>query len=188
MSGLTSALQSNAGRAFWFDSSPIGPACLSADGPNSGGPRHLIRTPPIARVGQFLCCGSRHLMQTTKSSSGDRFTGRTSWPRVCTLVIGYLLALAGCSLFFSLQMIYLVLAGGLVMFFASRGIPQPPVTWRSTAVAVVGCLVIIGILSLFGEDQVRQWRPHPGGYIPAWFLCFHACRQLRLITFHQKLK
>jgi hypothetical protein len=112
------------------------------------------------------------MMTSMQGSTGKR----PSWLRVCILVVGYLVTLGACFYFFSLEMIYLAVAGLLIVFFASRGNPERRMTWGSTLIAFAGCLVIIGVLSLFGQDRIRHWKPHPGGYILAWFICFHAFR------------
>ena len=125
----------------------------------------------------------RHMATT---SPQDSIAGRVSWPRICALIIGYLVVLAGCCFFFSFRMLYLLTIGSIIIVLASHGIPQPPVSWRSTLVAAAGCLVITGVLALFGQDRIQNWRPHPAGYIPAWFLCVYAFRQLREIVCHHK--
>jgi len=119
-------------------------------------------------------------MQTIARSPAGT-VARTSRRRICFLILGYLVTLAGCCFFFSLLMVYLLAAGCAIMVVASIGVPQPRVTWRSTVTATLGCAIIIGVLSLFGQDRVRTWRPHPAGYIPAWLLCLYAFRQLREI-------
>jgi hypothetical protein len=121
--------------------------------------------------------GTERFMQSSTSQNSVTNIQNLGW-RVFMLVVGYLTVLAGCSLFFSLEMILLLLLGFVVIIFASRRLPQPPTTWRSVLFVLVGCVAIIGILSFFGDERIRQWRPHPGGYIPAWFACCSAFRQI----------
>lgn len=100
--------------------------------------------------------------------------------RVLTLVLGYVLALSGSLLVFTIPFyasFILLVSGCLVVALSDR---HPlPMTRNSWIVLIVGCAVIFVGLSLFGEERIRQWRPFPAGYIPAWFVCFHAFRHIR---------
>lgn len=118
------------------------------------------------------------MQSVTHSQTGSRLF----WLRLCVLVAGYLLALFGALSLLSvpLQMSFLYLiAGAVLVVFSFRD--APAMTWRSRLILVIGALVIFGILSFFGDARVRHWRPHPAGYIPAWFGMFHAVRQIRYV-------
>jgi len=100
--------------------------------------------------------------------------------RIALAVLGWILMLgAALSLLivpFSVTFL-LFAAGTVIVFVAFR--PSPPMTWRSWIAFFAGPVVIIAVLSLFGDDRIRQWRPHPAGYIPAWFICLNAFRHFR---------
>ena len=126
-------------------------------------------------------------MQASSSSNHNSDT-RPSHVRICALIVGYLVALFGALSMSSVPVyisVVLVAAGGLAAALASR--PTPTMTnWRSWLVVVAGWAVILGVLLLFGEERVRHWKPHPGGYIVGWFVCFQAFRHLRHALSHHK--
>ncbi len=125
-------------------------------------------------------------MQTT-TSSPQNLGSRPSGLRISILVVGYLVALFGALSIFSVQLyisFLLLIAGGVVATLALR--PTPAMTPRSWLVLLAGCVVILVVLYLFGEERVRQWRPHPAGYTPTWFVCFNAFRQIRRVVSHEE--
>ena len=110
-----------------------------------------------------------------------------STPRLCVIILGYLVIIAGALSTFSVPLLVtflIIAAGGLVIDLASRrDYPAPRNTWRSMLVWIAGCTVIMGVLWLFGQDRVRQWTPHPAGYQIVWFFCLALFRHLRQILY-----
>jgi hypothetical protein len=54
-------------------------------------------------------------------------------------------------------------------------------TWRFFLLFISILAAEIGILSLFGEDRIKQWRPHPGGYPAAILIVMYAFCHFRQI-------
>lgn len=122
-------------------------------------------------------------MQATKYSKHD-VENRPSPLRAWGMTIGYSLCLFGAlsTLSIPLYISFLaILFGGTLVILASpkKAYAVPPMTFRSWIFVIAGMAVIFAVLAFFGDDQVRRWRPHPAGYIPAWWICFHVCRQFR---------
>jgi hypothetical protein len=107
------------------------------------------------------------------------YEGPSVW-RVSILVVGWTVAIAGALSIFSvpLYLSFVLLVGGTTLGALAYRNP-PPMTWRSWAMLIAGCVIIICVLNLFGQERIRHWTPHPAGYIPAWFVCFHAFQQMR---------
>jgi len=108
-----------------------------------------------------------------------------STPRLCVIILGYLISMASALSMGSVPLLatfLITVAGGIVVDLASRrDYPIPRHTWRSMLVLIAGCVVIIGVLLLIGEDRVRHWTPHPVGYQLAWLFCLNLIRHLRQI-------
>jgi hypothetical protein len=102
------------------------------------------------------------------------------WLRFSGLVIGYLVMLFGALSLLSvpLHVSFLCMIAGAIFLVISFQ-DAPAMTRRSWLVMIIGMAVVFGVLSLFGDARVRQWRPHPAGYIPAWIGLFHAFRHIR---------
>lgn len=106
--------------------------------------------------------------------------GPEVWPfrlRIAVLAVGYGVALFGALSVFSFPfyvMLISFVAG--IMLCASVRLQPPTLTRRSQFVLFAGMLVVYGVLCVFGNERVRQWRPHPAGYMPAWTVCFFAFR------------
>ena len=108
-----------------------------------------------------------------------------STPRLCVIILGYLITIAGAFSMFSVPLLatlLIIAAGGLMIDLVSRrDYPAPRHTWRSMLVWIAGSAVIMGVLWLIGEDRVRHWTPHPAGYQIVWFFCLNLFRHLRQI-------
>jgi hypothetical protein len=108
---------------------------------------------------------------------------RPSTLRICGVIIGYSISLFGALSLFSVQLYISFLSlfiGAAFIMLASRTVrTNPSMTLRSWIILIAGCSVILAVFYMFGDEQVRHWRPHPVGYVPAWFTCFHAFRQIR---------
>ena len=114
--------------------------------------------------------------------SHDRAGDKPSPVRTCILVIGYLVAISAALSLFSVPLyvsFLLLVTGAVIGTLAYRA--TPAMTWRSWLVLILGCVVILGVLNLFGQERVRYWKPHPAGYIVAWFVCFQAFRHVRFL-------
>ena len=120
-----------------------------------------------------------NMMTSPHHKAGDK----PSPLRTCILVIGYLVAISAALSVFSvpLYVSFLLLVAGAVIGTLAYG-AAPAMTWRSWLVLILGCAVILGVLNLFGQERVHHWRPHPAGYIVAWFVCFHAFRHVRFFA------
>ncbi len=131
----------------------------------------------------------RHAHVTdTMNPTHDKPGGTLSPWRICALAGGWLVAIFGALSLVSVPLylaFLLLIAGTVIGSLAYRG--GPPMTWGAWVVVIGGCALIVGALSLFGQETVRHWTPHPAGYIPAWVGCFHAFRQVRyLLIQHDK--
>src|SRR5436309_1221793 len=113
-------------------------------------------------------------METINSTHG-KVVGSASPLRICIMAVGWLVAIFGALSLFSVPLYFtllLAVGGTLIGTLVYRD--APAMTWRSWLVLIVGCVLIIGVLNTFGQDRIRHWTPHPAGYLPAWFGCFHA--------------
>jgi hypothetical protein len=55
------------------------------------------------------------------------------------------------------------------LIFKKLGFPsQCSFKRRMGLIWIAGCILIILVLSYFGNERIRQWRPHPAGYQIAW--------------------
>ena len=108
-----------------------------------------------------------------------------SWPHIVALTTGYFVAIVGVLSFFSIPIyvsLVLMAVGTVISLLADRtNIPMTRVSW---IVLLAGCIMILCVLALFGEDRVRHWTPFPAGYIPAWFGCFHGFRHIQNLILH----
>jgi len=123
----------------------------------------------------------------TVNSSPETIDKAPSPLRIAFWAIGWVVSIAGALSLFSVPLYLTFLSlvlGTVTCALAYRS--TPAMTWRSWFVLVIGSILIMVILSLFGEERIRRWIPHPAGYIPAWFGSFHAFRQLRHLLHHQE--
>ena len=108
--------------------------------------------------------------------------------RLCVIIAGYLIAIAGALSMLSdpwyIAPLGMVMGLGVSAMGAGREYAAPRHTRRSVLVWIAGCAVILGVLWLIGEDRVRHWTPHPAGYQLAWFFGLEMCRHLRQILRH----
>ena len=95
-------------------------------------------------------------------------TNTTSWSRVVALAIGYIVTLAGVLSIFTIPFYasLALMAVGAVIALLSDG-TKIPMTRNSWIVLLAGCVLIFCVLTLFGQDRIRNWTPFPAGYLPA---------------------
>ncbi len=108
--------------------------------------------------------------------------------RILTSALGYVLTCVGVLSIFTIPFYVslILLASGAAMTVLSSP-PKLPMTRYSLIVWIAGCAAIIGILACFGQETIRQWRPFPGTYIPAWFVAFYGFRNVRhLLLLNEK--
>ena len=115
-------------------------------------------------------------------------TDTTSWFRVVALATGYVVAVVGVLSIFTIPFyasLVLMAVGTVIALLSDRA--NISMTRSSWIVLLAGCILILCVLALFGENRVRHWTPFPAGYIPAWFGCFNGFRQVRhLILYHHR--
>jgi hypothetical protein len=119
-----------------------------------------------------------------------QLASRPSEARIFSLVLGYLIAFGAAMSLLSVPLydtFLLFAAGAVVIWFAHCATP-PVTTWRSWSVLIGGCVLLIGVLSLFGQERIRHWTPHPAGYIPAWFILFSAIRHFWYLLVHNEAR
>jgi len=132
----------------------------------------------MGRSSKGFAPGLTHMQATTVSQFG--FESRPSRLRIAGLALSYAVLLLGVLSLFTVPLYVAAIsfAGGVILFRVVS-LREPTMTWSSWITVVAGMIVIFGVLYLVGEERVRQWRPHPAGYIPAWLVCFHAFRHIR---------
>lgn len=123
-------------------------------------------------------------MQTT-TYSNQGFNDRPSPLCIGGVIAGYLVALFGALSVLSVRLyisFLILLAGSFLLMLASRSVRTlPKWTWQAWFVLIAGYVVIFAVLWLFGDERVRQWRPHPVGWILGWWILFHGFHYIRHI-------
>jgi len=107
--------------------------------------------------------------------------------RIVVIAVGYFIALFGALSIFRIHQLWtlIILCAGLVLVaVGQKGVNIPKIDARQNwffwlAVRLLGATVIVGILLLIGEDRIRQWTPHPAGYVPAWLILVQALQHLQ---------
>jgi hypothetical protein len=111
----------------------------------------------------------------------------SSWSRVVSLAVGYIVTLVGVLSVFSIPFyasLLLFAVGAVIALLSDRTkIPMTPSSW---IVLLAGGGLIFGVLAWFGDDRIHHWRPFPAGYIPAWIFSFGAFRHVRYLISHNR--
>ncbi len=110
-----------------------------------------------------------------------------SWSGIVALAISYIMVVIGVLSIFSISFygsVALIAAGTVMGLLIDR--TKIPMTRSSWIISLAGCAMMFCILALVGEDGLRQWRPLPGLYIPAWIVLFHGSRHVRYLVLHHQ--
>jgi len=107
--------------------------------------------------------------------------------RLCVIIIGYLIAIAGALSFLSVpvHVTFLTFLAGLCVaaLGAGRDYAGRAFTRSTWLVWIAGCAVLMGVLWLIGQERIRLWTPHPAGYQLVWLVCLTFFRHLRQILY-----